>query len=506
MHYDSEGDAIGLAKPVTGTDLAPDTTLQDFLYIFQSAERPVRIPVTVTFPLTGVSPACIYKRMASRPGFLLESMDGIPRRATRSLIGTGPLELLSSPPVSSGNSQDGGPLGFLRTSAGPPLSIPGAPAGFCGGLVGYCSYDLVSGFYPGMLDAGTESGRPPGRFMLASAGLVIDHRAGTCTAFDTPVTGAGDDAVGIYERAAGNARRLADLAVGTPPGESVQVQGEGPEPAITTTVGKKEFMEQVVRVLAHIRAGDIFQTVISRRFETPYAGDPFRLYEAVRAINPSPYLYYLDFGDEVIIGSSPEMLVKVEEKTVSTVPIAGTRPRGSSPEEDDRLARDLLSDEKERAEHLMLVDLARNDIGRVAAYGSVQVTSFMEVERFSHVQHLTSRVSGELSRGHDSIDALAACFPAGTVSGAPKLRAMQIIRDIEPHPRGLYAGAVGYIGFDRNLEFAIAIRTMMVRDGKAMFQTGAGIVADSDPEREFEETEKKAGALFAALKMAGGPL
>ncbi|MFH0968124.1 MAG: anthranilate synthase component I family protein, partial [Methanobacteriota archaeon] len=258
----------------------------------------------------------------------------------------------------------------------------------------------------------------------------------------------------------------------------------------------------VRETLEHIRAGDIFQAVISRRFEAPFTGDPFSIYTEVRSLNPSPYLYFLEFGDETIIGSSPEMLVKADGEDIYTVPIAGTRPRGKDPEDDDRLAAEMLADEKEKAEHLMLVDLARNDIGKVAAFGTVKVTSFMEVEKFSHVQHLTSLVTGKLHEGSDRFDALRSCFPAGTVSGAPKLRAMQIIAKLEPNPRGLYAGAVGYIGFDDRLEFAIAIRTTIVRDGVASFQTGAGIVADSDPTREYEETKQKAGAMLAALSRA----
>ena len=254
----------------------------------------------------------------------------------------------------------------------------------------------------------------------------------------------------------------------------------------------------------HIMAGDIFQVVLSRKITVPFRGDPRGIYRRIRSINPSPYLYYLNFGDEAIVGSSPEMLVKVQRGVVQTVRIAGTRPRGKDPEEDSCLADELLSDEKERAAHLMLVDLARNDIGRVSKFGSVTVPEFMEIEKFSHVQHIVSRVSGVLAKGKDRFDALASCFPAGTVSGAPKIRAMQIIADLESSPRGLYAGAVGYSGFDDLLEFAIAIRTVRIKDGLAEFSTGAGIVADSVPEREFEETVQKARAMVSAIGDRGG--
>ena len=493
-----------MENPVTGIRLLPEISSREFTQIARSAGGPVRVPIRMTFPAGNASPARIFKNLKGKQGFLLESMEGVPRRATRSMMGVDPGGTITLPDLTPGGPSSGDdPLTFIRSSIGPGTSTDSLP-GFCGGLVGYCSYDLVSAFYPGMLDAGSEEGRPPGRFMQVTSGIVIDHTTGTCTAFDTPLVTGGDDLEEIYEGSVGKTMSLAGVVMNTPGGDDIPRSREIPHLEIIPGTGREEFMEQVERVLRHIRAGDTFQTVISRRFDVPYQGDPFRVYEAVREINPSPYLYYLDFGNEAVIGSSPEMLVRVDGKKVSTVPIAGTRPRGASPAEDERLAQDLLSDEKERAEHLMLVDLARNDIGKIAAYGTVQVTSFMEVERFSHVQHITSRVSGEIRKGCDHIDALAACFPAGTVTGAPKLRAMQIIREIEADPRGLYAGAVGYIGFDASLEFAIAIRTMTVSDGIASFQTGAGIVADSDPLREFEETEKKAAALVAALNLAGG--
>jgi anthranilate synthase component 1 len=231
--------------------------------------------------------------------------------------------------------------------------------------------------------------------------------------------------------------------------------------------------------------------------------DPFAIYAALREINPSPYMYYLDFGDEQVIGASPEMLVRVERRRVTTVPIAGTRPRGRDAREDAQLARELLADPKERAEHTMLVDLARNDLGRVCRFGSVDVEEFMGIEKFSHVQHIVSTVNGMLKDNLDCYDAFKSCFPAGTVSGAPKIRAMQIIKEEELQNRGLYAGAVGYIGFDRNLEFAIAIRTVIVRNGRAYVQVGAGIVADSVPENEWKETENKASAMLRAIEQAG---
>jgi anthranilate synthase component 1 len=268
-------------------------------------------------------------------------------------------------------------------------------------------------------------------------------------------------------------------------------------------VSREAYQEAVRKALEYIHAGDIFQVVLSRKITCHVREDPLDIYGAIRTINPSPYLYYLQFGDEAIIGSSPEMLVKVEGKSVQTVPIAGTRPRGNSVAEDTKLAAELLADPKERAEHLMLVDLARNDIGKISDFGSVNVPEYMEVEKFSHVQHIVSRVCGTLREDRDRFDAFASCFPAGTVSGAPKIRAMQIIAELETQPRGLYAGAVGYAGFSNDLEFAIAIRTLRFRRGFVEFSTGAGIVADSIPEREFEETEYKAGAMMKAIGIVG---
>jgi anthranilate synthase component 1 len=251
-----------------------------------------------------------------------------------------------------------------------------------------------------------------------------------------------------------------------------------------------------------IAAGDIYQAVLSQRFEVRVHADPFTVYRALRHVNPSPYMYFIRMGGLAIVGSSPEMLVRVEGRRVETHPIAGTRPRGRSEDEDLRLAEELKRNEKERAEHVMLVDLGRNDVGRVAEIGSVRVPQYMALERYSHVMHLVSTVEGRLSDANDHLDALVACFPAGTVSGAPKIRAMQILAGLEPTRRDLYAGAVGYIDFAGNLDTCIAIRTITIRDGVARVQAGAGIVADSNPASEYEETRDKARALLQAITMA----
>ena len=255
-----------------------------------------------------------------------------------------------------------------------------------------------------------------------------------------------------------------------------------------------------------IYEGEIFQVVLSQRFSMSFEGDSFNLYRALRQINPSPYLFYLDFDEVVLIGSSPEVLVRVEDGRAQLLPIAGTRPRGRNAAEDERLAEELLNDPKERAEHLMLVDLGRNDLGRICSVGSVVVDRYAYIERYSHVMHIVSAVSGEVAPHFQPMDVLRACFPAGTVSGAPKVRAMEIIDALEPTKRGIYAGAVGYIDFSGNMDTCIAIRTMVVRDNEIFIQAGAGIVADSNPEREYEETENKARALKKALLVAADGL
>jgi anthranilate synthase component 1 len=273
---------------------------------------------------------------------------------------------------------------------------------------------------------------------------------------------------------------------------------------VTSNTSQAAFEKAVARAQSHIEEGDVFQVVVSQRFQTELKADPFSVYRALRYVNPSPYMYFIRLGGTAIAGSSPEMLVRVEGGHVETHPIAGTRPRGATEAEDDRLADELKGDEKERAEHVMLVDLGRNDLGRVCDYGTVRVPQFMRLERYSHVMHLVSKVEGRLGEDVDRLDALAACFPAGTVSGAPKVRAMELIAELEPTRRGIYAGAIGYFDFAGNLDCCIGIRTVTVTDGVASVQAGAGIVADSQPTAEYEETRAKAQAMLRAIEMAQG--
>ena len=452
--------------------------------------------------------------MGIKKGYILESIEGVPRRAVRSIIGLEPDIVITldeecaiegKPDLCSffSSPEGGDPVVQLRSLSGRVKIVNSSPSGFHGGFVGYCSYDMVSGTTRGLVKAG-KADSPLARFMLSSRGIVYDHVMRTCTLFDNaivlPGMGREEEQKKALKRLDSLKKQIADADPGS---DHVLPAPSGHSVTWTTSVSSDQYREAVRKAQDYIRAGDIFQAVLSRRICGRYNGNPFNIYGAIRRINPSPYLYFLDFGDEAIIGSSPEMLVKVEGAMVQTVPIAGTRPRGKNPREDDRLSRDLLADPKEVAEHLMLVDLARNDIGRVARFGTVQVPEFMEIERFSHVQHIVSRVCGTLRKDCDRFDAFSACFPAGTVSGAPKIRAMQIISELEAHPRGLYAGAVGYAGFDETLEFAIAIRTLKVAKGRVEFSTGAGIVSDSIPEKEFEETEFKAQAMMASIIQAG---
>lgn len=439
-------------------------------------------------------------------------MEGIPRRAIRSIV-------CPAPPVTVAQGdtvtctgdraildrlvipQTHDPVALLRDLCGQFRCTAGPVRGFFGGLIGYIAYDAVTVLSEGRVDAGREGYLS--RFMLCTRGVVYDHAAGSCTLFENVPVPPGSGREDAVREARENLLSLRQEVEAVSPRHGEEITPPGDLSPLSSHPDREEYIGAVGRALEYIREGDIFQVVLSRKVTCPSRADPLSLYGAIRAINPSPYLYCLQFDDEAVIGSSPEMLVRVDGREVQTVPIAGTRPRGRNVAEDEALASDLLSDQKERAEHLMLVDLARNDIGKVAAFGSVKVPVFMEVERFSHVQHIVSTVRGMLREGCDRFDALAACFPAGTVSGAPKERAMQIIAELEKHPRGLYAGAVGYAAFCGPLEFAIAIRTLVAREGRIEFSAGAGIVADSSPEKEFEETEAKARALVEAIRRAG---
>jgi anthranilate synthase component 1 len=341
---------------------------------------------------------------------------------------------------------------------------------------------------------------------MADTLLVLDNlfnRATVIANVEVPAAASENDLRHLYQHATARIDRWLEYLAEPGCAPPLEIESLPELPKATGPYPDDRFREHVRRIKEYIAAGDTFQTVLSRRLDLA-APDPFLTYRYLRALNPAPYLYYLHCDDIHIIGSSPEILVRVEDSEVTVRPIAGTRPRGATPAEDIALTEELVADPKERAEHLMLVDLGRNDVGRVAEYGTVRMTAFMAIERYSHVMHLVSEVRGRLRPELDAIAALAACFPAGTVSGAPKVRAMQIIDELEPTRRGPYAGAVGYVGWGaRTLDTAIAIRTCVMRNGRAWIQAGAGIVADSDPAAEWRETEVKARAVLLALALAG---
>ena len=448
------------------------------------------------------TPVSAYLKVARPPySFLLESVEGGERVARYSIIGTEPQRV-----IKTGAAQRHGRVDPLlpierELSRFRLIDVPNMQR-FNGGAVGYLSYETVNYFEDLPTPEADVMGVPESVFMIATTFLVFDHLQHKISVVSHAFLGDNADEGGIERAYADAAGRIDDMA------RRLQAPLNLPAPAGTaadqrlatsSNVTPDEFYDMVGKVKEYIVAGDVIQTVVSQRLSRPTTADPFQIYRSLRAINPSPYMYYLQLDDFQIVGASPEMLVQVENGMVATHPIAGTRPRGADEAEDDANERELRTDEKERAEHIMLVDLGRNDIGRVSEPGSVRVTQLMDVERYSHVMHLVSHVTGKLRAGYTNFDALRACFPAGTVSGAPKIRAMEIIAELEPDKRGPYAGAVGYFDLAGNMDTAIDIRTLVVKDGIAHAQAGGGIVYDSEPDFEFRETLHKASALMRAI-------
>ena len=463
------------------------------------------------------TPVSAYLKIrGSGPAFLLESIEGGERLARYSFIGSDPIAVLSMrdgvATLDSGNGQLTAtpyddplvPLSNLiatrRAPEMPDLPLPR----FTGGAVGYLSYEAVRAFEPRVPSArGVGLDLPDGVWMLTDALLVFDHLARTIKAVahvpldELPLSEA-------YDRAEA---RIDELITRLRTGQPVmpvggELSSHCAEDRQIPNTSRERYLEMVEAAREYIAAGDIFQVVLSQRVDVASNVHPFTVYRALRTINPSPYMFYLDFIDHQIVGASPELLVRLEGRTVANHPIAGTRPRGATPEEDKALAGDLLADQKERAEHVMLVDLGRNDIGRVSSPGSVNVPRFMEIERYSHVMHIVSNVEGEIAEGMTGLDALRACFPAGTVSGAPKVRAMEIIAELETDRRGPYAGAAGYVDFSGGMDTAIALRTMVIKDGIVSMQAGGGIVADSTPEGEHAESLHKMRGPLRAIELA----
>lgn len=383
------------------------------------------------------------------------------------------------------------------------VPVKGLPR-FCGGFIGYVGYDMVR-FFEKIPDKNPDELEVPDSVLMLSDTLVIfDHVNRKIKVVANAILSGHESAASLRRVYNESTRKIVRLVrkLHRPLKTSSDPIGPTRSLKIASNMTKQGFMKAVLRAKEYIKKGDIIQVVLSQRFKTRLRSRPFNIYRSLRAINPSPYMFYLKLDDLTLVGSSPELLVRCEEGVVATRPIAGTRPRGGDEKEDTRLAKELLADQKERAEHLMLVDLGRNDLGRVCRSGSVKVDEFMAVEKYSHVMHIVSHVVGRLKAGKDAWDALTVCFPAGTLSGAPKIRAMEIIDELENVRRGPYGGAIGYFSFSGNLDSCIIIRTIVIKKGQIFMQAGAGLVSDSDPEKEYNETLNKARAMLQAVQSA----
>jgi anthranilate synthase component 1 len=463
------------------------------------------------------TPLSAFLKIKGKTGFLFESLEGGEKWARYSFIGTNPSLIIEGSEkelvIKKGRQREkvtakNDPLEVISAelSKYKPVIMPGLPR-FFGGFVGYIGYDAVRCFekLPDYNHSGLDL---PDIFLMLTDTLVvfdnITHRVKVIS--NAHVEKSPKKA---YEKAVkkidGIVRKLrSETAVPKRPKTSKSRSSK--KTVFSSNFSKKDFMSAVEKTKEYVRAGDVIQTVISQNFQRETEIPPINAYRALRVINPSPYMFYLETGKCTLVGSSPEILVRVEGDIVEVRPIAGTRKRGKTEDEDIALEKELWADSKEIAEHIMLLDLGRNDVGRVAVTGSVDVLEFMEVERYSHVMHLVSYVIGKLNSDHDAFDALRASFPAGTVSGAPKIRAMEIIEELEPTKRGPYAGSVGYFDFSGNMDMCITIRTIIFKDKKAYIQAGAGIVADSDPALEYKETLNKARGMFKAIEMAENDL
>lgn len=469
------------------------------------------------------TPISAYLKIKNRPfSFLLDSVEGQEHIARFSFLGYDPALVVTAyskkmrvlrrekgyKPGEVVELTRSNPLQEVHNIAAnfKFVGLPGLPR-FCGGFVGYVGYDMVRFFEPKLYEIISRKKDdlklPDLSLILCDLLIIFDHIKHKIKILVTvDLASAKNDAqkIRLYNIALARIREAKNLL-----NKPVKISQDGREKRdfrIRSNYSKADFMRMVNKAKEYIRKGDIIQVVISQRLSAKIQGDTFQVYRNLRSINPSPYMYYLNLKDVTIIGSSPEMLVRCENRVVETRPIAGTRPRGENDEQDDKLSKELLQDEKERAEHLMLVDLGRNDIGRISRYGKVKVEEFMRVEKYSHVMHIVSSVKGILSPDKDSYDIIKATFPAGTVSGSPKIRAMEIINELENTRRGPYAGAVVYFGFEGNLDSCIIIRTIIVKGNTAYIQAGAGIVADSRPAREYQETLNKAKALLEAVRIS----
>jgi anthranilate synthase component I len=461
------------------------------------------IPLRETFIADCETPVSAFLKLRElapgEPAFLLESVEQGQRMGRYSFIGFRPRSVLR---WSLGDSGDPYALAAAAVADCRQAPMDDLPP-FAGGAVGFFGYDLVRTVEPLGAPNPDALGLPDMALMLTDALVAFDHLKHTITILANTDLDAEPDLVQAQETAA---RMIAEvracLAGPVPGGVSSAGRAVSPEPHFESNMTRERFEAMVARIVEYIHAGDAFQVVPSQRWSAEIPVEAFSIYRGLRVVNPSPYMYFLDFGDFQVAGASPEPLLTVTGRHVSTRPIAGTRPRGVSPEEDRRIAGELLEDEKERAEHVMLVDLGRNDLGRVCEYGSVTVDELMEIEIYSHVMHIVSSVSGTLREDVGAMDALRSVLPAGTLSGAPKVRAMQIIDELESTKRGGYGGAIGYLSYTGDLDTAIHIRTVVVKDGVAHVQAGGGTVADAKPAYEYEESVAKASAVIKAVELA----
>lgn len=467
--------------------------------------------VSVSLEMEGdtETPITLFNKLCKdKNSYLLESVEGGNKWGRYSYIGRNPFMIIRSYGdeviINKGNeviNKKGSVLDIIKEiiSDFSMVNIENMPD-FSGGAVGYIGYDVVRN-YENLVNVNIDDIKMPEAHLLLTEEIICyDHlRQKIRIIVNVPIS---CDLYKLYENALERLNEIKReiLENGFEMGEDKEINSEKTEYSSNKT--EEEFIQDVLKAKEYIKNGDIFQVVLSQRLQIKTGINPFKAYRTLRTINPSPYMFYINFGEYSLVGSSPELLVKVKEEMVETCPIAGTRPRGKDSEEDERYAEELLNDEKERAEHLMLVDLGRNDIGKISKFGTVEVNQFMEIQKYSHVMHIVSNVIGKIKNDCDMYDALISCLPAGTVSGAPKVRAMEIIDELENRKRGVYAGAVGYLGFNGNMDMCIAIRTMVFKEGSAYIQAGAGIVADSNPESEYKETLRKAKALVETIKIA----
>jgi anthranilate synthase component I len=479
----------------------------------QLAKRGNLIPVYQELLMDLETPLSFFKRLErDRYSFLLESVEGSERWARYSFLGTRPHRIFKAlghkvEVIENGKSKSvvsHAPLKLLEEllSDYRAVTVSGVPP-FFGGALGYVAYDAVEQFHEIVNEKKDPLGMPEIFFVFVQTVIAFDNLKHTIKVIDNVRVDAEANLRKLYDQATARIEKVISSLQKKPRGiEPRDVSEDRGNRKFRSNLSPDNFRKAVIKAKEYIMAGDIIQAVLCQRLETDTATDPFEIYRALRFINPSPYMYYLELEDLRVIGSSPETMVRLTGDTIELRPIAGTRRRGSNAEEDKSLEADLLADPKERAEHIMLVDLGRNDVGRVAQVGTVEVNELMAIERYSHVLHIVSNVRGRLASDKTPFDLFVSAFPAGTVSGAPKIRAMQIISELEPEKRGLYAGAIGYFSYNGNLDTCIVIRTIVMKGKKVFINAGAGIVADSDPEMEYQETLNKARAMLKAVELA----